>query len=170
MAEKAILRSVYLVFAFLSMTFLYLSVSSYYSCFLDIKSLKYLAMDVDDLVFHRPNNETYLLFNLHINNSAGGQVIILRQEFELFVAGELIRARTIDFSSNELIIPPYDLIAREVSMEIPSFKLYLFAGENVQCNINVRIHVRTPFGRTQVSGTYIKTLNAESSDTILSGM
>ena len=145
--NKIAFRAALITFLAISSTFLLMSAMEFYSYYVDIKSLKHLTVRLNSIKLKKLNNATYLSFNLQLNNSAEGKIIVVFQKFELTVEGELIQVRSIDFSHKELIIHSYESISREVSLEIPSFKLYLLKKENVLCEINVYIYVKTPYGR-----------------------
>jgi len=162
MKNKIAFRAALITFLAISSIFLLISAIEFYSYCIDIKSLKYLTVCLNNLKLKKLNNATYLSFNLQLNNSAEGKVIIVFQKFELTVEDELIQVRSIDFSHNELIIHPYGSINREVSLEIPSFKLYLFKKENVLCKINVHIYLRTPYGRVCFTNSTLASLNYAS--------
>ena len=147
-----------MTFVAVSLVFLFFAVSDFYSSYADVKSVKFLTVEVDGLRLDSAGNETFLLFDFEIGNPAEGKLLVVRHERDLFVEGEHIRRKRSDFSPNELTIAPYDSFARQMAMGVPSSKLYLFEKGEVQCRIEISVYVRTPFGQTRIPSVHIKTL------------
>lgn len=158
MAKRTVFRAAFLTFLVLSLAVSLLTASDSYSFYADIKSIKFLAVEIEGLTLENTNNKTYLTFNTQINNPAEGKILIVRHESDLFVEGEHIRHKRTDFSPNELVVRPYDLTVRQMSIEIPSFKLHLFEKGEVHCRIETSIYIRTPFGQTRISNVHTRTL------------
>ena len=158
MSKKNVFRASFLTFTVFSLALLSLAISDFYSCYADIKSVKFLTVEVSNVRLDNPSNETHFSFDIQIGNLAEGKIRVVRQESDLVVEGEHIRHSRIDYSPNELIIRPFDSTTRQVSMEIPSFKLHLFEKEEVHCRIETSVYIRTPFGQTRISNVHTKTL------------
>lgn len=158
MDRKTVFRASFLTFAAMSLMFLFLAASDFYGSYADIKSIKFLTVEVDSLRLDDADNETYLLFDFQIGNPVEGKILVVRFESDLFVEGEHIRHERSDFSPNELVIEPHDAIVRRISIEIPPFKLNLFEKEEILCRIETSIYIRTPFGQTRISNVHTETL------------
>ena len=158
MDKKTVFRASFLAFVAVSLVFLFFAVSDFYGSYADVKSVKFLTVEVDSLRLDSAGNETFLLFDFQISNPAEGKLLIVRHECDLFAEGKHIRRKRSDFSPNELMIAPYGSFTRQMAMGVPSSKLYLFEKGEVQCRIEISVYVRTPFGQTRIPSVHIKTL------------